>query len=52
MMFPQVTGRTVTTNLMREATAASVRKLRRMYDRALGHTEGFDNFPIRQWLSK
>ena len=50
MIVPNVTGRTTTTNLMRDAVASSVRKLRRMYDRA--HAEGIDNFPIRQWLSK
>ena len=50
MILPNAPGRTVTTNLMRDAVASSVRKLRRMYD--MVHEEGIDNFPIRQWLSK
>lgn len=50
MMLPNAQGRTATINLMREATAASVRNLRRVYDR--GQMEGANNFPVRQSLSK
>ena len=37
MMFPQVTGRTVTTNLMRDAIAAQAKFIRRNTENIIGY---------------
>ena len=52
MIVPRISGRTITSTLMRDAVASSARNLREMYYRTLGHTEGFDNFKVRQTLSR